>query len=621
MAQLRIEPEGIEREVSEGTPLVRALWQAGIAVETPCGGFGLCGKCKVQFVAGAVPPPGMEEERHLQGEELEHGWRLACRHLLHEGATLVVPEGSRPAIAQVLTEAVERSVPLQSAVQRLTVQVPPPSVADERSEVTRLLEALRLQHGVDLPSSAIPLPVLRTLPTTLRQSHFTITVILHSSPRILSVEPSLLPASPTPLLGIAFDIGTTTLVGYLLDLETGQELALAARLNPQVQYGDDVVSRLNFAIHERGGLRTLQHAVVRGLNEIIAECCQVAGVEPSYIYEAVAVGNTAMMHLLLGVDPEPIAFAPYVAALSDGVVVEARQLGLRLNPNALLVTLPCLTGYLGADTVAMVLTHLWEPEGETAIALDIGTNGEVVLRHQGCYWCASAAAGPAFEGGRIYQGMRAETGAIAQVTLEQGSDGKWLQIRTIGGGLPTGICGSGLIDAVAALLQVGAVQEGGRLEGAALPPEWERRLVRFNGQKAFTLVHPEVAGNAESILLTQHDVRELQLAKGSIRAVTEVLLLTAGIKWDTVSRLYIAGAFGMYVNHDSARRIGLLPPVPSDRLYSVGNAAGAGAKLALRSLVERHRAQTLAGLMRHVPMTGNLHYQNALLEFVSFPNA
>ncbi len=618
MARVRIEPDGLTVEAPEGTPLVRLFWQSGLAFETPCGGFGVCGKCLIRFLDNTAPPPTMEEQRHLSPAELAEGWRLACQHTLDKEVTLFVPEESRPSIAQILTTAIERQTELQPAVRRWIVSVPPPSTADERSDAQRLADALRQQHGVLVTNASFPLPVLRSLPSVLRQGA-TVAILGHiSSPdscTVLSVQPGSEPLRP--LLGMAFDIGTTTLVGYLVDLETGEELCCAARLNPQVTFGDDVVSRLCFAMEQTNGLRQLQQAVVRGMNEIISECCQVAKVEPSDIYELVCVGNTAMLHLLLGVDPTPLALAPYVPVFNELITVEAWRLGLRIHPNGVVTTLPCVAGYIGADTVAMVLTHLPKPEGEPVVAIDIGTNGEIVVRHQGRYWCASAAAGPAFEGGRIAQGMRAERGAVAQVSVSQTDEQVWLQVHTIGGALPKGLCGSGLIDAVAALLQLGLIDETGRLQSDN--NAWASRFLLFNSQKAFQLVAPHLSEPSEGIVLTQRDVRELQLAKGSIRAVTEVLLKEAGLSWDQVERVLVAGAFGVFVNLDSARRIGLLPSLPTERFVIVGNAAGAGAKLALRSLAERQRATELARQMRHVPMTGNPDYEEALMEFIAFP--
>ncbi|MCX7968505.1 MAG: ASKHA domain-containing protein [Armatimonadetes bacterium] len=619
MASLRVEPDGLEIIVPDNTPLVRALWQLGISVEAPCGGFGICGKCKVRFLSGNIPKPTAEEQKLLTDADLKEGWRLTCQHRVEGEATIFIPEESRPSIAQILTTAVEREADLMPAVKRFTVFVPAASTTDERSDVQRLLDAVRQQHGLNITSASLPLPVLRSLPTVLRQSQEVTLVVYSPEPErsfVLEVKPRS--DSARPLLGLAFDIGTTTLVGYLIDLETGNELTYSARLNPQVQFGDDVVSRLHYALQQPNGLRQLQQAVVKGMNEIISECCQVANASPTDIYELVCVGNTAMLHLLLGVNPEPIAFAPYVPAFNESVTVEGWKLGLRIHPNGLLTTLPCIAGYIGADTVAVVLTHLHEPDGEPIVALDIGTNGEIVVRHQGQYWCASAAAGPAFEGGRIYQGMRAERGAISQVSIERTDAKVWLKVQTLGGNLPKGICGSGLIDAVAALIELGVIDETGRMSNDL--PEWQDRFLSINGQKAFQLVAPQLSERSEGIVISQRDVRELQLAKGSIRAVTEVLLQVAGLGWDEVGQVIIAGAFGFFVNLRSAQRTGLLPPLPLERFLPVGNAAGAGAKLALRSVIERKRATELARKMTHVPMTGNPAYEDALMEFIGFPS-
>ncbi|MGQ9541015.1 MAG: ASKHA domain-containing protein [Armatimonadota bacterium] len=620
MAHLFIQPDGVEVELAEGTPLVRALWQGGFPVETPCGGFGVCGKCKVRFVGGTIPTPTPDELHHLPAQDLSDGWRLACRHRVIGDAQVMVPPESRPSIAQVLTTAVERQVALEPAVRRLRVELPPPSTSDERSDLRRLLDALREQYGIALEVEQVPLGVVRQLSQVAREADFRPFVVLFQDPdhpaetRLLAVQPD----DTCPLLGIAFDIGTTTLVGYLIDLQSGRELSHAARLNPQVQYGDDVISRLTFVYHDPAGLKLLQHAVVRGLNEIIAESCQSAGVDPHDIFEVVAVGNTTMLHFLLGVNANSIAVAPYVPVFSDLLSVEARQVGLRTHPSAMLTTLPCVAGYVGADTVAVALTHLYDPEGETALALDIGTNGEVVLRHGGRYYCTSAAAGPAFEGGRIYQGIRAEQGAVSQISVEGNGDNRWLHVTTIGGGLPKGICGSGLIDAAACLLEIGAVNEAGRMNNDGDGAWWEPHITTICEQKAFHLVAPESADVPEGIVLTQKDVRELQLAKGSIRAVMEVLLQEAGISWRDVHRLLVAGAFGMYVNLRSAQRIGLIPPLPLQKIEPVGNAAGAGAKIALRSVRERKRAQWLAQQMKHIVMTGNPQYQEAYIEHLGF---
>lgn len=618
MVNLRVEPDGLEITVLEGTPLVRALWQVGISVETPCGGFGICGKCRIRFLKGQVPEPTAEERKHLSDFELRDGWRLTCQHRVKGNSTVFIPEESRPSITQILTTAVERETELSPAVRRLTVSVPLASTTDERSDVQRLLDAVRQQHGLVLTGDSLTLPTLRSLPIALRQNR-EVTLVVHFAehrqPSILSIEPKS--GSVQPLLGMAFDIGTTTLVGYLIDLETGRELAYAARLNPQVQFGDDVVSRLCYALEQPDGLRQMRQAVAKGMNEIIAECCQVANVSPTDIYELVCVGNTAMLHLLLGINPEPIAFAPYVPVFNEPVTVEAWRLGLKIHPNGLLTTLPCVAGYIGADTVAVVLTHMYEPGGEPIVALDIGTNGEIVVRNQGQYWCASAAAGPAFEGGRIYQGMRAERGAVSQVSVERTDAKVWLRVQTLGGSLPKGICGSGLIDAVAALLELGVIDETGRMKNDL--PGWRERFLSINGQKAFQLVSPQLSERSEGIVISQRDVRELQLAKGSIRAVTEVLLKVAGLRWEDVSRVIIAGAFGFFVNLKSAQRTGLLPPLPLERFCVVGNAAGAGAKLALKSVFERKRAMELARKMTHVPMTGNPAYEEALMEFIGFP--
>ncbi len=428
-------------------------------------------------------------------------------------------------------------------------------------------------------------------------------------------------------LGIAYDIGTTTLVGYLIDLSTGAEIAESACLNPQAREGSDVISRLCAVAGEgEPATRRLQQNLVRGLNGILRRCLYKTGRVEEDVKTIVAVGNPAMIHFLLGVSTRTLTEAPYDPAFRDAQVVRATSLGLHVDIDATLHTLPLVDGYVGADTVAMTLAELQETEGDTVLALDVGTNGEVVLRHDGKLWCASAAAGPAFEGGNIQQGMRAEPGAITAVAIE-GTDGEaGLRITSVAGAPPRGICGSGLIDAVAVLLDAGVIEEGGKLTPEP-PDRWQLRMEEVNDVisgkplKAVRLAKQVEGSEGNGVLLTQRDIRELQLAKGSIRAVEEALLKEAGIGWDDVDRVLLAGAFGSFVRVESAIRIGLLPRLPLERIESVGNAAGIGAKLALRSRAEFRRAEELASRMTHVPMAGNAHYEEAFIENIGFEAA
>ena len=615
---VHVMPDDLTASVPASTPLVAAILQAGIAVDIPCGGFGLCGKCKARITEG-TPQPTSREVEHLSPDELQDGWRLLCRHALKRDTQIHITESIRSRPSPILTQSAGRECDLAPAVRILHVTVPAPTTSDERSDVARLIDAVGSTHGVHISPSGLPVKIVRSLPSALRDAGFDVSVLLyeggnHAGPcEVLAVESTSLTAQQ-PVLGMAFDIGTTTLVGYLVDLETGHELACASRLNPQIPMGDDVVSRLSTATQQEDGLKSLQRSVLKGINEIVDECVANSGTEPSRIFEVVVAGNTTMLHLLLGVDPAPISLAPYVPVFSSAITMDARPLGIHIHPHGKVTALPCPAGYVGADTVGVVLTHLCDPDGPTALAIDIGTNGEVVLRHEGKFYCTSAAAGPAFEGGRIFQGMRAASGAISEVALCSEAGRRWLRVTTIDEAPPSGICGSGLIDAIAALLDAGVIDSAGRMSLDTTPNEWRERIVTVNDQKSFQL-----SAGAEAVVLTQRDIREFQMAKGSLSAVTEVLLATAGVGWDDVSSVYVAGAFGMFVNLRSAQRIGLLTSVPLERILTVGNAAGAGAKLSLCSVVQRDIASELAYRMRHVPMTTNLTYEDALIEQIGFP--
>jgi len=406
-------------------------------------------------------------------------------------------------------------------------------------------------------------------------------------------------------------------VVYLLDLRTGQQLAVAAGMNAQMAYGDDVVSRIRHAMQGRRARRQLQRAVIRVLNDLIRQAARSAGVSLQRVYLLTAVGNTCMMHLFLGLDPTPLGLAPYVPVVRQPWEVAAQELGLRVNPQARVYVLPNIASFVGADTVGMVLTHLWGGEG-TALAIDIGTNGEIVLRHRGRIMACSAAAGPAFEGARITHGMRGAPGAISRVRLNE-----QVEIDTIGHRPPQGICGSGLVDVIAQMLERGLLDSTGRIAAPEEVPqvsdELRSRLVTSDSNQAFVLARAEESATGEPVVLSQRDVRELQLAKGSIRAATNTLLKTVGVELEEIERLYLAGGFGNYLDIANARRIGLLPPLPLERIEGVGNAAGAGAKLALLSVEERRRAAELARQVEHLELCGNPDYQMEFMETMLFP--
>lgn len=616
------EPEGRQVRVPPGTPLLAAASAAGIAIETPCGGYGVCGKCKVEFTQGQTDPDP-DEVRLLTPAERAQGVRLACRQRVYHDSVVTIPDASRSRVQQILLRGEQRQAKLRPAVRKVYMTVPRPSLNDQRGDWERLETALRQAAGETFTATdriVLDYSVARDLPSTLRRADFSVTAVLSGeSPlyRLIALESG---DTTEHLLGLAFDVGTTTVVGYLLDLHTGSEIAVASAMNAQIAYGDDVVSRIKHAREQAAGREHLQQAIRQVVSDLVYECAHHAGVPETQIYDATVVGNTCMAHLFLGLDPTYLGELPYVPAVQRSYTLTARELGLPLCPGASVYFLPSIAGFVGADTVGVLLAHLWDVGEGTRVAIDIGTNGEIVLAHGNRLWGCSAAAGPAFEGARISCGMRGSPGAVSQVRLNER-----VYITTIHNQPPRGLCGSGLVDAVAGLLDAGIVDSRGRLvhpdEVPHLPPELRAR-VAANGDadRQFILVPAEESATGQSLSLTQRDIRELQLAKGSLAAALRTLLRIAGVNLEDVETLYLAGGFGNYLNPSSAQRIGLLPPeIPLERIEGVGNAAGVGAKLALLSLEERHRAEEIAQRVEHVELATNLDYQMTFMETMLFP--
>jgi len=605
--RVTFEPEGRAVHVLEGSTLIEAAVRAGIVLDTPCGGQGTCGKCLVDVTHNA-PPPTEAERRHLAPDALAKGARLACQTRVTRDMTVVVPVSTRLFEQKILTDGLGREVTLHPTVAKHHLSLDPPSLEDQRSDADRLLEAI----GEPLEPT---LAALGDIPVTLRDSAFRVTAVAAEG-RLIAVEPG---DTTKHNLGIAFDIGTTTVVGFLIDLCGGRDLGVAARTNPQVALGDDVVSRIAHAMSGPSGLKELQTLIVGCLNDITTECCRQAGVDCAHLYEATVVGNTTMNHLFLGVTPRFVAEAPYVAALRRPVNVPAREIGLRIHPRGLVHTLPNIAGFVGADTVGVILaTGLHEAERPCA-AVDIGTNGELVMSCRGRLVACSTAAGPAFEGARIRFGMRAADGAIDNIVINDD-----LEYNVIGDQPPRGLCGTALIDLVAELLRVGAVDPTGRLLGPQefprRTPETIRRRVKEGENGYEFIIVPADEGQADGpIVLTQRDVRELQLAKGAIAAGLRILLREMGLGIEDLHRVLLAGAFGNFIRRSMAQRIGLLPELPHDRILFIGNAAGAGARMALLSKKCKEEANAISERTRYLELAGRPDFQTEFAEAMLFP--
>ena len=602
-ACVRFLPSGKVRHVRDSLTLFALAREAGVAVYNTCNGVGTCGKCVVQ-VRGPVSEPTDTERRFLPEERLKQGWRLACQVWPRGEVEVTVPSYGPQ---QILTGGVRARFRLAPPVVKRVFTLDPPSLEDQTGDYARACREL----GIPADES-VTLDVLRSLAGALRPEWRATAVLCDG--RLTGIEPGDTTAS---LLGVAFDIGTTTLVGYLRDLWTGEELAVASDLNPQVSYGADVISRIEYAINEPNGLKTLYTQVCNRLNRMIGELCEEAGADRRGVYAVSVAGNSVMQHLFLGIDPRNIAFAPYIPVVQEGLSLSPGQARMDINPAGRVYVMPAVASYVGGDIVADILaTRLWKRRG-TALLVDIGTNGEIVLCVDGRIVACAAPAGPCFEGANISSGMRAAEGAITSVRLTPEGD---FRIDTIGGTRARGFCGSGLVDAVAALLDSGLVDETGRL----LPPDELPETVpapaagRLRERDGMLEV---VFGDRHrgEVTLTQADIRELQNAKGSIAAGIQVLCDRYGVHPAELGAVLLAGAFGNFVRPSSALRIGLLPPVPLKRIRSVGNAAGVGAQMALLSRGERRQAQKLRSKVRYVELSGSPDFRDAYMDAMFFP--
>jgi len=608
--ELIVEPLGVRTKVPKDTRLLDALSQLGIRIPSVCGGIGTCGKCVVRVLEGLenLSPPTEQERHHLKPRALREGRRLACQARAKGSLRIMIPPeelGSKP---RLQVEGIETTVELDPAVSEVFVKAPPPTISDARSDYKRLLDALQKS---DSPRDLIPtLEGLRLLPSKVRRHGWSVRLVLWKDRQVLDILP---PRSRQKLLGIAIDVGTTKLAAYLLDLRSGRIMAVASAINPQVAFGEDIITRISYAKDAKGLLR-LQRAVLRGINDLILECCHEAHANPRDIYEIVIVGNTAMHHILLGIPPRTLGFAPYVPVVQDPLDLPSRSLSLKTNPSANLHVLPVIAGFVGPDAVADILATGLHEAQDPCMIFDIGTNTEVVLGSKDGMICCSCASGPAFEGAGIKFGMRAAEGAIESVQIDP-----WtlkVDYRVIGNRKPRGLCGSGVIDAIAGLLKARVLEPSGRMGAGEGIPGFRRDE---SGQREFLIAPAEETAIGTDIVLTQSDVREIQLAKAAVLTGAEILLREAGFEPSKIRRIFLAGAFGSHVRPESALAIGMLPPFEIGRIQNVGNAAGTGARLALLSQRLREKAKEIAEKCRYIELHAHPGFKEVYFRALGFP--
>jgi uncharacterized 2Fe-2S/4Fe-4S cluster protein (DUF4445 family) len=606
-------PAGRSVAVEPGQVLLRAAHAQGIEVTATCGGRGRCTSCRVKIVDGVSPPPTINDELQLGNDLVREGYRLSCQLRVVEPLTVQLAPPVDERAFQILgidPDAVAGArVPMDSGIVKRTARV---EVPREEQHQTSDLEQLGLATG--LVVGALSLEVIRTLPSVLREGKGEVTVVTFGGTP-LTVERG---DTTAMAFGLAIDVGTTSVVTTLLELASGEVMASVSSLNPQATFGGDLMSRIAFAQWNAANLRKLQSRIVGLLNQQIDELLQRTGVLPQWVYKVTVVGNTCMHHILLGIDPTYVGLSPYTAVVRDPLVLPARALHLKINPEARVCLLPLVAGFVGADAVGAALATRLDTGERIRAVVDIGTNGEVVMGTRDRLLACSAPAGPALEGAQVRCGMRGAVGAIDRVSLEDGD----LRFHVIGDAAPQGVCGSGLIDAVAAALDAGLLDWTGLLQVEhrdRLPPALGARLVQRGEERLMVLVPRGGAADGGEIVLTQEDVRQIQLAKGAIASGIRMLQHVLGIGDEELSELLLAGGFGNYLSIPSAVRIGLIPDLGEGRIRYVGNAAALGAQLALVSEPERARAERLARSIEHVALATHPDFQDLFVEAMNFP--
>jgi uncharacterized 2Fe-2S/4Fe-4S cluster protein (DUF4445 family) len=597
-------PSGKSGQVEERRTVLEAARELGINLRADCGGKGTCGKCRIiiEEGEGGLSSPTEKEER-LLGSQLASNCRLACATAIQGPVSITVPRESLADEAIIVAEGEGVPFELSPVIRKYHVDLMAPNVGESAPGAQSLLNELAEIYG--LKGLEIDHPMLQKLPEVLRDAAWDVTVTVWDGRQVVDVEPGF----TDDCYGMAVDIGTTTLVGYLMNMRTGRTVAIESMTNPQVAYGADVMTRIVYAAEDDENRRRIRQSVVDGLNTIVEKACAKAGIAPSKVAEVTLVGNTAMHHLFLGLNTESLARAPFVPMIREPCDLKARDLMLVVNPCANVHLLPIEGGFVGADNVGVLIATQPQQYPGLTLVIDIGTNGEIVLGSKELgLMCCSAAAGPAFEGAHIKCGMTAATGAIAGVRIDPRT--REISYRTIGGTKPKGICGSGIIEALAQMIKCGILSGDGRMNTDAAC------LRSGEDGPEFALERADKTATGRDIVITQRDIREVQLAKAAIYTGARILMKRLGV--EKVDRVILAGAFGSYVDPESAMAIGLFPPCDLENVKAVGNAAGYGARMALLSKAMRMEAVRIARAVEYVELTVDPDFESMFIASTRF---
>ncbi|MFX1303213.1 MAG: ASKHA domain-containing protein [Promethearchaeota archaeon] len=624
-----IDFEPISRRVyfSNDNSLYEILTELNIPIRSLCGGLGTCGKCKIMVQSGKeylISPTNAEKE-FLNKEELENGWRLACetkidnkyiQHLEKVKAPqfrIFLPSELLLEDFKILTTGISKGVNVQPNIQKIYLEVKKPSLEEPNPDFERIQSSIfsAIPHLKRNEQFNIDFNVLKEIPDMLRKNDHKITLVLRNNTNIIASEPG---NTTEENFGIAFDIGTTTIVGYLMNLNDGKIYSVDSKLNSQTAFGEDLITRLTFINEEKDNLQKLNAAVINDLNDIISNTTSRAHINPSQIYEATMVGNSVMHHIFLGLNPVYIGLSPFIPVIQRNLNVKARNLNLNISKNGNVYTAPVIAGFVGADTIGVILSSQIYAEKELTLAIDIGTNGEIIIGNRKILAVGSCAAGSALEGAHISDGMRAAAGAIEKVKIN--ANNLDISYTTIKNKKPIGICGSGLVDAIAEMLRSKIITRSGNFNQQFIDHE---RFIKKDKKIEFIIAKKEETSLGKEITISQSDIRQIQMAKAAFYSGSRIILnhLKKNIK---IEQIFLAGAFGNYINAHNAKFIGMIPDIPDHKIFQIGNAAGIGAQHFLLNKSIRKKAQQLLDKVQYVEIAIEEGFQKEYAEAMYFPH-
>jgi uncharacterized 2Fe-2S/4Fe-4S cluster protein (DUF4445 family) len=624
-------PSGRRGSFAAGTSVLDAARALGVDLDSVCGGRGICGRCQVVVSEGTHPKLAIEshaehltpfsrpEEEYRDRRGIAPGRRLGCHARLLGDVVIDVPPDSQLHRQVVRKDAEARAIELDPVVRLHHVEVEEPSLGAQTSDLARLQVAMEREWG--LPGLEVDPNVVRDLQAALRSGKWAVTVAVHDGSTISAVWPGFRDVA----LGIAFDVGSTTVAGHLCDLATGEVLASAGAMNPQIRFGEDLMSRVSYVMLHPGSVQELTRAVRGCLNGLVAELTADAGFGPADVLEVTLVGNPIMHHLALGIDPTQLGGAPFALATDLALRLRAADLELGVHPGARAYVLPCVAGHVGADTAGMLLAEAPHQRDDVSLLVDVGTNAEIVLGSRDRLLAASSPTGPAFEGAQISGGQRAAPGAIERVRIDRRTleprvrvigTQAWSHEPAFAGTTVTGICGSGIIEAVAELYLAGVLKADGALDGSAAA---RTPRVVPDGRTFAYVLHDVAEQRGPRLLITQNDVRQVQLAKAALQAGCRLLMDRLGV--DAVDRVRLAGAFGAHIDPVHALVLGMVPDCDPDSVSSAGNAAGTGARIALLNRAARGEIEALVRRVEKVETAVEPRFQEHFVEAMAIPHA